>query len=57
MFVGKWELEANVFAVYLMLGDGFREAPLLVEALVSATNSGTTKFLAHLVRDRTGEYS
>ncbi|MCL6445198.1 MAG: ImmA/IrrE family metallo-endopeptidase [Alicyclobacillus sp.] len=56
-FRGKMELEANVFAVYLLLlGQGIWEPPLPMEAIMNASVIQTTKLLAHIVRDRTGEY-
>lgn len=54
---GRMEFEANVFAAYLMIGAGFERTVLPPDVVTHTIVSRNTKVLAHVVRDRTGEYS
>lgn len=54
---GKMEFEANTFAAYLLLGEGFERAVLPIDAIIHTIYSRNTNLLAHVVRDRTGEYA
>lgn len=53
---GKMEFEANTFAAYLLLGKNF-ENNVPIDVIIHTIYSRNTGFLAHAVRDRTGEYA